>query len=61
MGQGVDHRRLTEPTSEARDRMTDTGRVKFPAALEMTDCEGTRVAEVTVRWVVCRNGSTPTS
>lgn len=47
--------RVTEPTSAVLNQMTETGRVEFPVAVEMTDAAGTRVAEMTVRWVVRQN------
>jgi len=46
--------RLGDPAALVLHRMADAGRVGFPVAVEMTDAEGTKVAEMTVHWVLRR-------
>lgn len=36
-------------------RLQEEGRIRFPVTVEMTDAEGTVVAEMTVNWYVRRN------
>jgi hypothetical protein len=36
-------------------RLDEEGRIRFPIAVEMTDAEGTVVAEMTVNWYVRKN------
>ncbi|HEY7933935.1 MAG TPA: DUF4442 domain-containing protein [Solirubrobacteraceae bacterium] len=47
--------RLQEPREELIERLNADGRVRFPVAVEMTDSQGTVVAEMTVNWYVRRN------
>ena|SRR5437773_6439329 len=47
--------RLGDPAALVLRRMADGGRVEFPVAVEMTDAGGTKVAEMTVHWIVRRN------
>jgi acyl-coenzyme A thioesterase PaaI-like protein len=47
--------RLEEDREELRAKLAADGRVRFPIAVEMTDADGTIVAEMTVKWYVRRN------
>lgn len=47
--------RFAEDRAALRAALDAEGRVRFPIAVEMTDAEGTVVAEMTVRWYVRRN------
>jgi Domain of unknown function (DUF4442) len=47
--------RLGDSAKQVLGRMADAGRVEFPVAVEMTNAERTKVAEMTVHWVVRRN------
>jgi acyl-coenzyme A thioesterase PaaI-like protein len=47
--------RFSEDRGALRAKLEADGRVRFPIAVEMTDAEGTVVAEMTVRWYVRRN------
>jgi acyl-coenzyme A thioesterase PaaI-like protein len=47
--------RFSEDREELRAKLAADGRVRFPIAVEMTDANGTVVAEMTVRWYVRRN------
>jgi acyl-coenzyme A thioesterase PaaI-like protein len=47
--------RFTEDREELKAKLSEDGRVRFPINVEMTDAEGTVVAEMTVKWYVRRN------
>ena len=47
--------RLSEEKPEVFHRLEEDGRVEFPIAVDLTDEEGTSVAEMTVDWHVRRN------
>lgn len=47
--------RFEEDREELRAKLAADGRVRFPIAVEMTDADGTIVAEMTVKWYVRRN------
>jgi acyl-coenzyme A thioesterase PaaI-like protein len=47
--------RFTEDREQLRAKLAADGRVRFPIGVEMTDAEGTVVAEMTVKWYVRRN------
>jgi acyl-coenzyme A thioesterase PaaI-like protein len=47
--------RFAEDTDALLARLRDEGRIRFPVAVEMTDADGTVVAEMTVNWYVRRN------
>jgi acyl-coenzyme A thioesterase PaaI-like protein len=47
--------RLSEGRQVLLDRLNADGRVRFEVAVEMTDADGTLVAEMTVNWYVRRN------
>ena len=55
VGRAVATGRLGDPAALVLRRMADGGRVEFPVAVEMTDAGGTKVAEMTVHWIVRRN------
>lgn len=44
-----------EDRDELKSKLDADGRVRFPIAVEMTDADGTLVAEMTVKWYVRRN------
>jgi acyl-coenzyme A thioesterase PaaI-like protein len=44
-----------EDREELKAKLAADGRVRFPIAVEMTDADGTVVAEMTVKWYVRRN------
>lgn len=46
---------LTEDRAQLVDRLESEGRVEFPVAVDMTDDEGRKVAEMTVHWHVKKN------
>jgi acyl-coenzyme A thioesterase PaaI-like protein len=47
--------RFTEDREELRAKLNADGRVRFPVEVQMTNAEGTVVAEMTVNWYVRRN------
>jgi acyl-coenzyme A thioesterase PaaI-like protein len=47
--------RFTEDREQLRAKLAADGRVRFPIGVEMTDADGTVVAEMTVKWYVRRN------
>jgi acyl-coenzyme A thioesterase PaaI-like protein len=47
--------RFTEDRQALRAALQAEGRVRFPIEVQMTDAQGTLVAEMTVRWYVRRN------
>ncbi len=47
--------RFAEDRDALIARLNEEGRVRFPIAVELTDSEGTVVAEMTVNWYVRRN------
>ncbi|HEY4895019.1 MAG TPA: DUF4442 domain-containing protein [Solirubrobacteraceae bacterium] len=47
--------RFTEDRDALLERLGEDGRVRFPIAVELTDGDGTLVAEMTVTWYVRRN------
>jgi acyl-coenzyme A thioesterase PaaI-like protein len=47
--------RFAEDREKLREKLAADGRVRFPIAVEMTDADGTVVAEMTVKWYVRRN------
>jgi acyl-coenzyme A thioesterase PaaI-like protein len=47
--------RFTENSEELKAKLAADGRVRFPINVEMTNAEGTVVAEMTVNWYVRRN------
>ncbi len=49
--------RFTEDRDALVGRLNEEGRIRFPIAVEMTDAQGTVVAEMTVNWYVRSNGS----
>lgn len=44
-----------EDREELKAKLQADGRVRFPIAVELTDADGTVVAEMTVKWYVRRN------
>ncbi len=46
---------LAEDKAQLVDRLESDGRVEFPVAVELTDEEGLKVAEMTVHWHVKKN------
>lgn len=48
--------RLSEDRDALLARLEDDGRVRFAVEVELTDGDGTVVAEMTVNWYVKRNG-----
>lgn len=53
--------RFTENAEELRAKLNEEGRMRFPVEVEMTNAEGTVVAEMTVNWYVRRNDATVSS
>ena len=47
--------RFTEDRTALIERLNAEGRVRFPIAVELSDADGTVVAEMTVQWYVRRN------
>jgi uncharacterized protein (TIGR00369 family) len=47
--------KLSADKAELLERLDSDGRVEFPVTVEMTDEQGTKVAEVTVHWHVRKN------
>lgn len=47
--------RFTEDRDALIARLNEEGRIRFPIAVELTNAEGTLVAEMTVKWYVRRN------
>jgi len=47
--------KLLEDRAQLVDRLESEGRVEFPVAVDMTDDEGRKVAEMTVHWHVKKN------
>jgi acyl-coenzyme A thioesterase PaaI-like protein len=50
--------RFTEDSEALKAKLAADGRVRFPVEVEMTNAEGTVVAEMTVNWYVRRNDAT---
>jgi len=46
---------LTEDRAQLVEKLESDGRIEFPVAVEMTDDEGLKVAEMTVHWHVKKN------
>jgi acyl-coenzyme A thioesterase PaaI-like protein len=46
---------FSEDREELKAKLNAEGRIRFPVAVEMTDADGTVVAEMTVKWYVRRN------
>ncbi|MHB8240979.1 MAG: DUF4442 domain-containing protein [Solirubrobacteraceae bacterium] len=49
--------RFTEDRDALLARLNEDGRIRFPIAVELTDVQGTVVAEMTVNWYVRKNAS----
>jgi len=47
--------RFSEDRDALLQRLSDEGRIRFPIEVEMSDSQGTVVAEMTVNWYVRRN------
>ena len=47
--------KLVGDKAELLERLESDGRVEFPVTVEMTDEQGTKVAEVTVHWHIRKN------
>lgn len=47
--------RFGEDVSALLEQLDGEGRIRFPIAVELTDAEGTLVAEMTVSWYVRKN------
>jgi len=46
---------LTEDRAQLVEKLESDGRIEFPVAVDMTDDEGLKVAEMTVHWHVKKN------
>ncbi len=47
--------RFTEDSDALKAQLNEEGRIRFPIAVELTNSDGTVVAEMTVNWYVRRN------
>jgi acyl-coenzyme A thioesterase PaaI-like protein len=47
--------RFTEDSHALKAQLNEEGRIRFPIAVELTNSDGTVVAEMTVNWYVRRN------
>jgi acyl-coenzyme A thioesterase PaaI-like protein len=47
--------RFTEDSDALKAQLNEQGRIRFPVAVELTNTDGTVVAEMTVNWYVRRN------